>query len=163
MQSIVLDNTITTDPSVYTYENYTFFSIAGDGFGNEHTDNYGNPHNYHFTCELHTAFTYNGGETSSFLGDDDLWVFIGDDLVIDLGGLHTAMNASVDLDTLGLIPGDSYNLDLFFAERHTVESNFRIDTSIELASQTPIPEPATMTLLGLGLSGFAIRRLRKAA
>ena len=37
---------------------------------------------------------------------------------------------SIDLDTLGLQIGQTYPLDVFHAERHTVESNFRIDTTI---------------------------------
>ncbi len=44
----------------------------------------------------------------------------------------TPASGSVDLDTLGLTIGETYDFDLFFAERHTSQSNFRIDTSIEL-------------------------------
>ena len=54
--------------------------------------------------------------------------------MIDLGGVHTSEEDSVDLDAraseLGLTIGGEYPLDFFFAERHTEESNFRIDTSI---------------------------------
>ena len=50
--------------------------------------------------------------------------------VIDLGGTHTAQEARVDLDTLGLVRGRTYPLDFFFAERHTVDSNLLIETSI---------------------------------
>ncbi|MBN1928605.1 MAG: hypothetical protein JW764_03600 [Chlorobiaceae bacterium] len=69
--TITLDNTITSDPNVYTYTSSSFFPIDGQLLGNE-----GRNHNYHFTYELHSAFTYGGGETFSFTGDDDLWVFI---------------------------------------------------------------------------------------
>jgi fibro-slime domain-containing protein/uncharacterized repeat protein (TIGR01451 family) len=127
--TIVLDNTITPDPNVYTFADSTFFPIDGQLFGNQ-----GRTHNYHFTYELHTQFTYQGGEFFQFTGDDDLWVFINNQLVIDLGGVHGPVSGSVDLDTLGLSVGETYNFDLFFAERHTVQSNFRIDTSIILLS-----------------------------
>lgn len=114
---------------VYTYEDSSFFPIDGRLLGNE-----SNQHNYHFTFELHTTFTYSGGETFRFRGDDDVFAFINGHLVIDLGGVHTAQEASVDLDdsadALGLTQGNTYTLDFFFAERHTSESNFRIDTSI---------------------------------
>jgi fibro-slime domain-containing protein len=112
-------------PGVYSYQNNSFFPIDNQLWGNE-----GQGHNFHFTTEIHVSFQYNGGETFTFTGDDDVWVFINKQLVIDLGGVHGAANANVQLDTLGLAPGGIYPLDVFHAERHTVQSNFRIDTTI---------------------------------
>lgn len=40
------------------------------------------------------------------------------------------MQDAVNLDTLGLVDGEFYNLDVFHAERCDSGSNFRIDTSI---------------------------------
>lgn len=123
----------------YTYSNSAFFPIDGQGFGDE-----GNIHNYHFTLELRTQFVYEGGEVFTFTGDDDLFTFINGHLVIDLGGVHGAENATVDLDQraaeLGIVKGKTYPLDFFFAERHTSESNFRIDTTIGCFSEPPVPE-----------------------
>ncbi|MBV6465470.1 MAG: hypothetical protein PGMFKBFP_00747 [Anaerolineales bacterium] len=112
---------------IYSYQNSAFFPIDNELFGNE-----GRSHNYHFTLELHTEFTYKGGEQFNFTGDDDVWVFINNQLVVDLGGIHPAMSGSVNLDTLGLTIGERYNFDIFFAERRTSDSNFRAQTSIEL-------------------------------
>jgi fibro-slime domain-containing protein len=114
---------------VFTYDDHAFFPLDGVAFGNE-----GNPHNYHFTFELHTKFLYEGGEIFRFTGDDDLFAFIAGSLVIDLGGVHGALSSEVSLDEvadeLGLEVGGTYPLDIFFAERHTSESNFRIDTTL---------------------------------
>jgi fibro-slime domain-containing protein len=89
------------------------------------------PHNYSMTFELHTNFIYRPGMEFKFSGDDDVWVFIGNALVIDLGGIHHSEEGLVDLDSLGLTAGEQYRLDFFWAERHLVESHFRIDTSLE--------------------------------
>lgn len=96
--------------------------------------NDGKQHNFRFTTELHTKFKYLGGEVFSFFGDDDVWVFINNKLALDLGGVHSRMSGTVDLDKraheLGLTTGQVYNMDLFQAERFGSESNFEISTSM---------------------------------
>lgn len=148
--TLTLDNGQVGPGGVYTYSNSSFFPIDGQGWGNE-----GLSHNYHFTLQTHTTFTYQAGQVFSFTGDDDLWVYINGARVIDLGGVHGAQNASVSLDTLGLIVGNTYDFDLFFAERHTTESNFVISTSI------PIPAPGAATAVAMG--GLMVSRRRRTA
>ena len=154
--SYTIDLSDTDGDGIFTYSSNSFFPIDGELFGNE-----GRSHNYHFTYELNTAFTYAGGETFSFTGDDDVWVFINDELVVDLGGVHGAESGSIDLDSLGLTAGDDYTLDLFFAERHTVASNFRMETSLKLTTPEPTPAPGVLALLSLGLIGLGFSRKRK--
>jgi fibro-slime domain-containing protein len=111
---------------VFEYDNSDFFPLTtADGFGGE-----GNAKNYHFTTEIHTVFRYRQEDIFRFRGDDDLWMFVDGKLAMDLGGLHPAEDGEVNLDTLGLIPGTSYTMDIFHAERHTPYSNFKITTTI---------------------------------
>lgn len=126
--------------NVYTFDdkedpNYQatggFFPINGQLFGNSAGDN----KNFHFTFELSTEFQYEAGsgQVFTFTGDDDVWVFIDGRNVIDIGGVHSAVQQTIDLDRLDwLVDGEKYSLKFFFAERHRTQSNFRIDTTLTL-------------------------------
>ncbi|HKO53732.1 MAG TPA: fibro-slime domain-containing protein [Polyangiaceae bacterium] len=127
---------------VLTFQSTAFFPLDGKGWGNTKGAN----HNFGFTTEIHTQFSYKGGETFAFTGDDDLWVFINKKLAIDLGGLHPQTSEKISLDKdaqkLGITVGQTYDLDLFHAERHTDQSNFRVDTNLAFVNcGTIIDEP----------------------
>ena len=130
---------------VKSFQSTAFFPLDGAGFGNDGNDDDGMPHNFHFTTEIHTQFKYGGGETFNFVGDDDVWVFINNKLAIDLGGVHPAETAFIDIDKnakeLGLEVGKVYPFDMFQNERHTTESNFRADTTLNFVDcGTIVPE-----------------------
>lgn len=134
--------------NVYTFNDRTdpnfsakggFFPINGELFGNYSSTG----KNFHFTFELETEFIYEKGmgQIFTFTGDDDVWVFIDGKLVIDLGGLHSKKEQTLDLDRLTWMQdGQGYKLKVFHAERRTNESNFRIETTLKLRSVEP---PAT--------------------
>jgi fibro-slime domain-containing protein len=119
------------DSGVFVFEDSEFFPLDGKGFTGE--DQLG--HNFHFTTEAHATFRYRGGESFTFKGDDDVFVFVNGKLAIDLGGVHGVEEATIDFDAraaeLGIVAGQTYAFDVFHAERHTSRSNFRIETSIE--------------------------------
>lgn len=95
---------------------------------------WGNKDTYSFTTELHTNFEYKGGEVFTFRGDDDVFVFVNGFLGVNLSGVHTAQEGSIDLDAkateFGLEIGQSYTFDLFQAERQPNGSNFRLETTL---------------------------------
>lgn len=99
-------------------------------------------HNFGFTMKVQAEFEYVPGQKFEFLGDDDVWVFINNRLVVDIGGQHAEETGAVDLDTIGqndpaakLIEGQTYPFHIFYAERHTTESNFKMLTSIDLRTE----------------------------
>ncbi len=123
--------------SRFFFDASEFFPIDGRGFGDEHSaaGDSARRHNYHFTTEIVAEFQYRGGETFTFSGDDDVWVFVNGKLALDLGGQHERQDATIDFDALadwlGIEIGGSYTLHLFHAERHTTQSQFQFATSIE--------------------------------
>ena len=89
-------------------------------------------HNFHFTSEVRFWFVYQAGaeQILSFTGDDDVWVFINRRLAVDLGGIHTPLDGSVNLDLMAgdfaLVDGGLYEIVVFQAERQTYGSSYRL-------------------------------------
>ena len=118
-----------------------FYPIDGRGFttvapvreATELADpviNDGRAHDFGFTTEIRYFFQYRGGESLTFSGDDDVWIFFNRSLALDLGGLHTRTQRTLNVDAgaaaLGLAVGGLYEIALFHAERHSAGSNFKL-------------------------------------
>ncbi|MDR1760031.1 MAG: fibro-slime domain-containing protein [Fibrobacter sp.] len=94
------------------------------------------PRNQHYCFESRANFVHKPGLNFTFRGDDDIWVFIDKRLAVDLGGTHLAAPGYVKLDSIkdrngaNLVPGQTYDIDIFFCDRRTTMSNVRIKTNM---------------------------------
>jgi fibro-slime domain-containing protein len=112
-------------------------------------------HNFSFTTEVKFWFRYDETQTQelSFLGDDDVWVFLNGHLAVDLGGWHVPLDGTLTLaggtatssvttstytttptvvtqmnpvSSFGLESGKLYQLAVFHAEREAEGSSFKL-------------------------------------
>ena len=92
--------------------------------------------NMFFCFESHAEFMYDPAQEFYFRGDDDIWIYINNQLVIDLGGNHMAAPGHIKLNTLGLTEGETYPIDIFFCDRRSTQSNVRISTNMYVAQKS---------------------------
>ena len=125
VSTLTLDRVGATN--TYRFFSNDFFPLTGLGYGN-----YGSTgKNFHFTSLLRYPFTFKGGESFNFTGDDDVFAFINGRLAVDIGGVHGAETRSVTLNpataaSLGLVVNGVYEIALFQAERQTTGSNYQL-------------------------------------
>ena len=105
-------------------------------------------HNHLFTMSFALPITVlaNGGESFEITADDDTFVYIGDKLAIDMGGIHEATTGVFSIDANGevyaasandelaytgikLTAGDGAMIRIFHADRDAKESVFGVESS----------------------------------
>ncbi len=102
-----------------------FLPIDGRGFGNQ-----GERHNFLFTTAIHMTFTYWQQWPEVVVQcDDDCFVYVNRYLVVNGGGIHSAIEYRVDLNAMArqleLVEGEDYAVDIFHAERNPNRSLLR--------------------------------------
>lgn len=108
--------------------------------------NDGKPLNHYFGLSMSSRFVQpKDGKTNAvdpmtfeFAGDDDVWVFIDDVLVGDIGGIHTSAKLTIDFQTGEIKVNDSLNGTLLnkFQEAGRGTSGFTGNTFADGTSHT---------------------------
>ena len=150
--------------------------VSVDYEGAATVGNDGKHHNFYFGMRYDVTFKigdYVGPLNYNFSGDDDLWVVLdGEKVVIDLGGIHNAAEASVNLwdyivgqngnpeNLTEEAKNQEHRLTILYMERGAGESNCSMNftlPSAEIVEVTKVPmtdfELTKVNRQEVGLSG----------
>ena len=114
-----------------------YFKDPGVQETNANLGNYMN-RNFNFALVSEGEFVYHEEDNLffDFEGDDDVYLFINNKLVMDIGGAHSISKETVELNEykndLDLKDGEVYSFKFFYLERHGYGANMRINTNIRV-------------------------------
>ena len=103
-------------------------------------------HNAYFGMQFDFEFTipegYTGPLDYCFFGDDDLWLFLNDQLICDIGGVHSSVGEYVNLrDYIPEGTSGTYQLHLYFTERGASGSTCWMQFTLPGLRSVPIDVP----------------------
>ncbi len=104
-------------------------------------------HNSYFGMSFALDFTltedYLGPLNYCFFGDDDMWVFLDDTLVCDIGGVHSSSGAYVDLwDYIEKGDTGKHILRFFYTERGASGSTCWMQFTLPSVNTIPVDYPS---------------------
>lgn len=140
----VLNLTYDEKLASFGYRNENFYPLDEINLASGEVVN-SDGHNHLFTLNLGVPFRVlaDGREEFSIEADDDTWVFVGDALVLDMGGIHDTMVGRFKINEAGevytavgnieyafsgvvLEPGEGAIVRIFHADRNSKNSLFGI-------------------------------------
>ncbi len=110
-------------------------------------------HDYHFglySSALVTATT-TGNYAYTSTSDDDLWVYVDGNLLVDNNGVHVPLSKNGNIH----LTAGTHVVDVYFAERHVVQSYLSfefVDKSLDIKTNNPcivVNNRPVITLVGL--------------
>lgn len=140
----VLELSYNAEDASFEYVNEEFYPLDELDSASEESVNK-DGHNHLFTMSLGVPFQVlaNGKEVFTVVADDDTWVFIGDTLILDMGGIHETTTGRFKIDNDGgvyvsvegedfvysginLVKNEGTIARIFHADRNSGESVFKI-------------------------------------
>ena len=129
--------------AIFTYESDAFYPLDEVEFSKNDTSNK-DGHNHLFTMNFAVPFTVlkSGNETFEVSADDDTFVFVGSELVLDMGGVHDVITGKILVNENGevysaigdeelaysgvTLKNEESIIRIFHADRDSIDSVFKI-------------------------------------